>query len=203
MGMTARTARKIIAILPDETFHPMRSAASSGFPARIHFASRSGNLERLDAAGSPGAGSRSPDKLCGRVPGGHPFRSSPARSGSANDPVSELEATLTELRNHPGVDHVILLGTDGLVVQHLGSGSGDEEGVAARIPGIETACSSLGAAARRGPFTTAVIEYEMGVAVVVSLPGDLLLAALLRSGVGFAPLLKDLRGKRNRLVELL
>ena len=117
--------------------------------------------------------------------------------------MSELDTALTSLRRHSGVDHLILLGRDGLVVQHLGDGEADEESIAARVPGIESACRALGSAARKGAFTTAVIEYEHGVAIVVSLKGDLLLAALVQPGVGFAPLLRDLRRERERFMELL
>ena len=117
--------------------------------------------------------------------------------------MSELDAALSDLRNQPGVDHIILLGSDGLVVQHLGADAGDEEGVAARVPGIEAACRALGEASGRGSFMTAVVEYERGVAIVVSLPGDLMLAALVQPGVGFAPLLREIRRNRDTLIELL
>jgi predicted regulator of Ras-like GTPase activity (Roadblock/LC7/MglB family) len=117
--------------------------------------------------------------------------------------MSELDTALAELRAHPGVDHLILLGRDGLVIQHLGSGEGDEETVAARVPGIVVAARGLGAAASRGSFITAVLEYDSGVAIIVALPGDLLLAALVRRDVGFAPLLRQLRRQRDRLGQLL
>ena len=117
--------------------------------------------------------------------------------------MSELDAVLSDLHGQEGVEHIILLGRDGLVVQHLGSGAGDEEGVAARVPGVAAACRSLGEASGRGSFSTAVVEYEHGVAIVVALPGDLMLAALVRSEVGFAPLLRQLRNNRDTLIELL
>jgi predicted regulator of Ras-like GTPase activity (Roadblock/LC7/MglB family) len=117
--------------------------------------------------------------------------------------MSELDAVLADLRGHPGVDHLILLGRDGLVVRHIGHRDGDEEAVAARVPGVEAACRALGAAASRGSFTTAVVEFEQGVAIVVSLPGELLLAALVRPDVGFAPLLREVRRSRQRLADLL
>jgi predicted regulator of Ras-like GTPase activity (Roadblock/LC7/MglB family) len=117
--------------------------------------------------------------------------------------MSELEAALANLRQHPGVDHLILLGRDGLLIQHVGPDGGDEEAIAARVPEIDAACAALGTAAERGSFATAVLEYEHGVAIVVTLPGDLLLAALIRPDVGFAPLLRDLRRQRERLSELL
>ncbi len=116
--------------------------------------------------------------------------------------MSELDAALQRLRGHDGVEHLILLGDDGLVIQHLG-GNGNEEPVAARIPGLSAACAALGTAAGTGRFHTAVIEFDQGVAVVAALSGDLLLAAMVRGDVGFAPLLRELRNERGRLAELL
>lgn len=117
--------------------------------------------------------------------------------------MSQLDTALAELRGHPGVAQLILLGRDGLVVQSTGAGEMDEESVAARIPGIEAACRELGRTGLLGTFSTAVMEYEHGVAIVVSLQEDLLLAALVEPGVGFAPLLRDLRRQRENLAELL
>ena len=116
--------------------------------------------------------------------------------------MSELDAALQRLRGHDGVDHLILLGRDGLVVQHLG-GDGKEEPVAARVPGLANACSALGTAAGTGRFQTAVVEFDSGVAIIAALSGDLLLVAMVRAGIGFAPLLRELRRERSQLVELL
>jgi predicted regulator of Ras-like GTPase activity (Roadblock/LC7/MglB family) len=116
--------------------------------------------------------------------------------------MSELDAALQRIRGHNGVDHLILLGHDGLVVQHIGGG-GNEEPIAARIPGLAAACGALGTAAGTGRFQTAVIEFDSGVAIITSLSGDLLLLAMIRPGVGFAPLLRELRRQRSQLVELL
>jgi predicted regulator of Ras-like GTPase activity (Roadblock/LC7/MglB family) len=116
--------------------------------------------------------------------------------------MSELDAALHRLQGHDGVEQLVLLGSDGLVVQQTGSGQAAES-LAARIPGLAAAAASLGDAADRGEFVTAVLEFRLGVAIVLSLSADLLLAVLLTPGVGFAPLLRDLRRERDHLVELL
>jgi len=116
--------------------------------------------------------------------------------------MSELDTALGRLRRHDGVEQLILLGSDGLVIQSLGD-AGDEEPVAARIPGIASACAALGSASDSGALSTAVIEFQSRVAIVSVLSPDLLLALIVRPGVGFAGLLRELRTERNRLVELL
>ncbi|MQA88924.1 MAG: hypothetical protein GEU90_01635 [Gemmatimonas sp.] len=116
--------------------------------------------------------------------------------------MSELDAALNRFQRHEGVEQIVLLGSDGLVVQQTGSTQAAES-VAARIPGLTDAASSLGDAADRGEFGTAVLEFGDGVAIVLSLSEDLLLAVMLRPGVGFAPLLRDLRRERSHLVELI
>jgi hypothetical protein len=80
---------------------------------------------------------------------------------------------------------------------------GSDEVVAARIPGLVSACEALGRAALLGSFLTAVLEFDQGTAIVLSLSGDLLLAVLLQPQVGFAPLLRELRSERSRLIDLL
>lgn len=117
--------------------------------------------------------------------------------------MSELERTLSELRAHEGVEHVLVLGRDGLLIQHLGDGSLDADTVAAMAPGIATSADAIAEAAGRGSFSTAVLELEQGVAIVLALSADLLLALLLRANVGFAPLLHALRHDRARLAELV
>jgi predicted regulator of Ras-like GTPase activity (Roadblock/LC7/MglB family) len=116
--------------------------------------------------------------------------------------MSELEAALARLRGHPGVEQLILLGSDGLVIQQI-DGPGEEETVAARIPGIAAACESLGRASGTGRFATAVLEFEQGVVIACALSPELLLAARIQPGIGFAALLRELRRERAHLIELI
>jgi predicted regulator of Ras-like GTPase activity (Roadblock/LC7/MglB family) len=117
--------------------------------------------------------------------------------------MNQLEQALTGLKNHAGVEHVLLLGHDGLLVQHLGDPACEAETVAAMVPGIASACTGLGRAGERGGFRTAVVEFDAGVGIVLSLSADLLLVLLMRPNVGFAPLLLELRQQREHLAELL
>lgn len=117
--------------------------------------------------------------------------------------MSELDRALSALRNHEGVEHVLVLGRDGLLIQHAGDGSLDAETVSAMVPGIAAAAGGLAGAAGRGEVSTVVMRFDGGVAVVDVLSPDLLLAILLRDGVGFAPLLRDLARERGRLSTLV
>lgn len=113
--------------------------------------------------------------------------------------MSELDQALSALRAHEGVEHVLVLGRDGLLIQHEGGGELDAETVSAMVPGIASAARGLAGAAGRGDVSTVVMRFDAGVAVVDVLSPDLLLAVLLRDGVGFAPLLRDLPRERARL----
>ncbi|MBA4157077.1 MAG: roadblock/LC7 domain-containing protein [Gemmatimonadetes bacterium] len=110
--------------------------------------------------------------------------------------MSELETVLEDLRVHEGVEHLLLLGRDGLLIHHSGGDGVDTETVAALAPGLASAGAALGDAAGRGEFSTAVLEWEAGVGVLASVSSDTLLAILLHPGVGFAPLLRSIRERR-------
>jgi predicted regulator of Ras-like GTPase activity (Roadblock/LC7/MglB family) len=114
-----------------------------------------------------------------------------------------LETALASLGAHPGVEHVLVLGRDGLLIQHAGGAGLDAETMSAMAPGVAAAASALGRAAGLGDAATVAVQLEEGVALVAGLSGDLLLAVLLRGGVGFAPLLRELAERRGELAGLV
>ena len=117
--------------------------------------------------------------------------------------MSELDQALDRIRSHPGVEHVLVLGRDGLLIQHVGEPGLDAETVSAMVPGVAGAAAALGGAAGVGPASTVVVRLERGVAVVTVLSEDVLLAVLLVAGVGFAPLLRELSARRGALAALV
>src|SRR5688500_8371020 len=118
--------------------------------------------------------------------------------------MTELDDALARLMAHEGVDHILLVGRDGLLIRRHGEiGTLDVDRVAAMTPELATACATLGTAAQRGSFLTAVLEFDAGVALVAPLSTDVFIGVLLRSGVGFAPLLRALRRERDQLARLL
>jgi len=117
--------------------------------------------------------------------------------------MSDLDAALDAIRGHPGVEHVLVLGRDGLLIQHAGGVTLDAETVSAMAPGVAAAASALGRAAGLGDAATVAVQLEGGVALVAGLSSDLLLAVLLRGGVGFAPQLRELAERRGELAGLV
>jgi predicted regulator of Ras-like GTPase activity (Roadblock/LC7/MglB family) len=117
--------------------------------------------------------------------------------------MSDLDDALDRIRSHDGVEHVLVLGRDGLLIQHAGYGGLDPETVSAMVPGLAQAASSLGAAAGGGGASTVVARLAKGVAVVQALSDDVLLAVLLRDGAGFAPLLRELADGSGALAKLV
>lgn len=113
--------------------------------------------------------------------------------------MSELQSALADLRDHAGVEHVLLVGLDGLLIQHVGDGPLDVETVAALAPGLSAACASVGDAAGYRGFSTAAIEWEGGVGILSTVSDDMLLIVLLLPDIGFAPVLRSVREQRERL----
>lgn len=117
--------------------------------------------------------------------------------------MSDLDQALDAFLEHDGVRHVLILGRDGLLIQHRGTESLDGDTVSAMLPGLASACEGVGGAAEMGGFRTAAVEMQGGVAVVASLSEDLLLALLLRPNHGFAPLLREIASRRGNLAALV
>ena len=117
--------------------------------------------------------------------------------------MSELDDALDALRSHDGVQGVLVLGRDGLLVHQRGGASLDAETISAMAPGLASACDGIGGSAGLGRFRTAAVQFETGVAVVAALSGDLLLAVPLRSDVAFGSLLRDIAARREAIAALV
>jgi predicted regulator of Ras-like GTPase activity (Roadblock/LC7/MglB family) len=102
-----------------------------------------------------------------------------------------------------GVEAVVVLGRDGLPIDAQTSDDMDTEGVAALVPGMVTACEQLAKAAQRGHFTTSVVEFSSGMAVVSSLTEETLLAIVFAPDTNIGDLLHELRQHRRAIAALL
>jgi predicted regulator of Ras-like GTPase activity (Roadblock/LC7/MglB family) len=118
--------------------------------------------------------------------------------------MTALDDALHGLRGHPGVEAVLLVGRDGLLIREVGVTDGiRSETLAAMVPELASASGAVGDAAERGSFQTAVVELDGGVVIAASLSREVLLAAVVRAGTGFAPFLRSLRAERAHLASLL
>src|SRR5690606_39152600 len=116
--------------------------------------------------------------------------------------MTSIQELVRALSARDGVEAVVLLGRDGLVVDSQSARGVDAERLAAVVPLVVGAADDLGEQISRGETTTAVLEYEQGVAIVSPLGSDailLVLATLQETGA----LLYELRRNRGRLATLV
>ena len=79
------------------------------------------------------------------------------------------------IRRRPGIQAVVVLDRDGLLIDSQATVDLDAEGLAARVPGIVAAADEIGEATGKGSMRIALIEQEGGYAVVSSVGDDALL----------------------------
>lgn len=116
--------------------------------------------------------------------------------------MTSIQELVRALSARDGVEAVVLLGRDGLVVDSQSAQAVDAERLAAIVPLVAGAADDLGEQIARGDTTTIVLEYERGVAIVSPLGTDailLVLATLEETG----SLLYELRRNRGRLATLV
>ena len=121
--------------------------------------------------------------------------------------------TLTQLVEaivqHEGVEAVLVIGRDGLLVDgRSGSVPVDLDALAAHLPRVLDAVTALGSAARdgatgQGELVSTVMEFEQGLALAAVLSSDASLLVLLGRGANAAPLLYDLRRFRGRIASII
>lgn len=107
------------------------------------------------------------------------------------------------LRQRPGVDAVLVLGRDGLLIEGFAAPGLNNEDLAARAPAVVSEAESLGKAAMQGTLATAILEHDKGYAIVASLADDTLLLLLLRPSADLGGLLFDVRRYRGNIASLI
>lgn len=117
--------------------------------------------------------------------------------------MPNIRDVVQALGGREGVDGVILLGRDGLPIDSLVSGDFDPDSVSAVVTSVIDSCNRVGAESGREQFTTAVIEYTGGLAIIAQLTPETLLAILVKPDVNVGGLLYDLRRHRVVIAELL
>ena len=114
--------------------------------------------------------------------------------------IRELVGALAQ---RDGVEAVILLGRDGLLIDGRSTPTLDAEHLAAHVPSLVTAAEELAVHAQRGPLGTSVLEYERGFAVVCALSAEAVLLVLVHPSANVGSLLFDLRRHRGNIASLV
>ena len=107
------------------------------------------------------------------------------------------------LRQRPGVDAVLVLGKDGLLIEGFAAPGLNNEDLAARVPALVSEAESLGRATLQGQLNTAILEHHKGYAIVAALADETLLLVLLRPSADLGGLLFDVRRYRGNIASLI
>lgn len=109
---------------------------------------------------------------------------------------------VSAIRRREGVEAAVVLGRDGLLIDHLADPGLDAEQIAAQVPSILHFADELGAAARHGQLFTAVHEHIHGCTVMAAMSPEAILLVLLRPSADLGALLFDLRRHRANIAAL-
>src|SRR5258707_14120929 len=94
--------------------------------------------------------------------------------------MASIRDVVEALSRSKGVDAVVVVGRDGLPIDSRVANGVDAESVAAMLPSAIKQMAQLGDAGSRGDFTTAVLEFGRGLAVVAGLNAEALLIVLVQ-----------------------
>jgi predicted regulator of Ras-like GTPase activity (Roadblock/LC7/MglB family) len=117
--------------------------------------------------------------------------------------MPSIRDLVAAIRQREGVEAAVILGRDGLLIDSQSIPGLDAEDLAARIPAIIGPADELGAAASRGPLTTAVLEHRDGLAVVWVRCPHARLVVLVRPPANIGQLLFELRRNREHIAALV
>ena len=118
-------------------------------------------------------------------------------------PMPNIRDFTIALRQRPGVDAVLVLGRDGLLIEGFAAPGLNNDDLAARVPALVSEAEALGKAAMQGGLATAIVENEKGYAIIAALADDTLLLLLLRPSADLGGLLFDVRRYRGNIASLI
>lgn len=117
--------------------------------------------------------------------------------------MANLAEVVRALRQREGVEAVVVVSGDGLPIDQVGGEAGNADALAALTVTLAREAGRLSDAASRGDFTTAVLEYDRGLAIVARLGSEHWLLLLVAGDVNVGPLLHQLRRHRPALTAFL
>ena len=117
--------------------------------------------------------------------------------------MATIRDLVAAIRQRPGIDAAVVLGRDGLLIDHHADAGVDAEQVAAHVPSILQYAEELGVAAHQGALLTAVQEHENGAIVMAAISSEAVLLVLLQPSADLGALLFDLRRHRANIASLV
>ena len=117
--------------------------------------------------------------------------------------MASIRDLVAALRQREGVDAVIVLGRDGLLIDSQTVPGLSAEDIAARIPAMLGPADDLGHAAGRGEIVTVVLEHQQGMAIVSVLNAEAILLVLVQPSASIGQLLYELRRNREHIAALV
>jgi predicted regulator of Ras-like GTPase activity (Roadblock/LC7/MglB family) len=107
------------------------------------------------------------------------------------------------IRQRPGIEAVVVLGRDGLLIDAQSNIPVNPEDLAARIPGLVASADEIGHTTQRGEMRLALVEHENGYAIVSAVGDDALLCVLTDTTADLGMLLFDVRRHRQAIAAIL
>ncbi|MDQ3697633.1 MAG: roadblock/LC7 domain-containing protein [Gemmatimonadota bacterium] len=107
------------------------------------------------------------------------------------------------LRQRDGVDAVVVLGRDGLVIDSQTAPGIDADGMAALLPSVIAASEELGRHHAGGALASCVLEYERRIAIACVLSGEAILVVVAGPRADVGTLLFELRRNRGRIAAIV
>lgn len=117
--------------------------------------------------------------------------------------MATIRDLVAAISRRDGVEAVVVLGRDGLVIDSQLSDGLTADDLAAHVPSVLVAADELGSTAGREGLATAVLEYARGLAIVSVLSGDAVLLVLAQPNPNLGQLLFELRRNREHIAALV
>ena len=114
--------------------------------------------------------------------------------------IRDLVRTIAQ---RTGVEAVVVLGRDGLLIEGETSERLDGEQLAALTPPIVSAAESVGGSTSHGGLVTAVLEFDRGLALISSVTTDAILLVVVHPTADIGSLLYDLRRHRTNIASIV